>query len=267
MKQNSLLAALTLAAATLTALTGAQAAPLTETTAVQSAPDPGSPVIAYLNAGSEPVPAAESPRAVPDGWTAVEVAGPFEAYVLNRNLTKGLDVKPGSTLYLSPQEGSGILTTSAKGDKTEITGLHGNWTRIRLDKNAHRITFGRFPRRGLNGAGSRPGGWRRPGPPAPPARAAGARVPHRPTGDTSLFPRLLEGRFVPTHSLLPFHRRYAWQLVDDSGTRKVYLDISTLLQTEQIDRYVNRQVEVSGTMTALPNGKDIVVAVQSLSLK
>jgi hypothetical protein len=265
MKQNSLLAALTLTAAALTPLTGARATPLTETTAVQSRPDPAAPVIAYLKAGAEPVPAAEASQAVPDGWMAVEVAGPFEAYVPNRDLTKGLDVKPGSSLYLLPQEGSAVLTTSAKGDKTEITGLHGNWTRIRFEKSL--VGYIRSAALPLSVAGGPSPAPVTPAPevPAGPGRAAPGFGDGN--GDASLFPRLLEGQFVSTHNLLPFHKPYAWQLLDDAGVRKAYLDISTLLQTDQIDRYVNRQVEVSGTMTALPNGKDIVVAVQSLTLK
>jgi len=43
--------------------------------------------------------------------------------------------------------------------------------------------------------------------------------------------------------------------------------VSKLLQTDQIDRYVNRDVEVSGTLTALPDGRDVVVSVQSMSLR
>jgi hypothetical protein len=207
---------------------------------------------------------------------AVAVAGPFDAYVLNRDLTKGLDVKPGSFLYLTPQEGAGVLATVAPGDKTEITGLRGKWTRIKLNKDlVGYIQSG-------PGADTVSGGPPASGAMSPPvalADASGSASAPAPSaagrpapgfgvdgGGASRFPRLLEGQFVSTHNLLPLHRPYDWQLLDDSGNRRAYLDVSKLLQTDQIDRYINRAVEVSGTMSALPNG-EIVVAVESLQLK
>jgi len=227
-----------LAAAQITAL---RAAPLAETTAVQSRPDAAAPVIGTLKAGTEPVAPAAAPAATPDGWMAVTVPGPFEAYVLNRDLTKGLDVKAGSKLYLQPEETGAVLTTMSKGDKVEITGLHGRWTQVRLAKDlVGYIPAGQATPAAINGPGD---------------------------NDADLFPRLLEGRFVSTSNFLPFHKPYAWQLVDESGTRRAYLDVSKLLQTDQIDRYVNRDVEVSGTLTALPDGRDVVVSVQSMSLR
>ncbi len=252
-----------LAAAQITAL---RAAPLAETTAVQSRPDAAAPVIGTLKAGTEPVAPAAAPAATPDGWMAVTVPGPFEAYVLNRDLTKGLDVKAGSKLYLQPEETGAVLTTMSKGDKVEITGLHGRWTQVRLAKDlVGYIPAGQATPAAINGPAAAPAV------PAPVPVAAG---PGRPApgfapgdNDADLFPRLLEGRFVSTSNFLPFHKPYAWQLVDESGTRRAYLDVSKLLQTDQIDRYVNRDVEVSGTLTALPDGRDVVVSVQSMSLR
>jgi len=276
MKLNSFPAALAILVATLVPLPGAGAAPLVATTAVQARPDPAAPVITYLKAGTEPVPAAADSGPLPAGWMAVEIAGPFEAYVLNRDLTKSLDVKPGSSLYLMPQEGAGVLAVVAAGDKTEITGLRGKWTRISLKKDL--VGYIQSDSATAPGPGEPPsspaagapgamadasGSASGPAPSAAGKPAAGFGVDD---GGASHFPRLLEGQFVSTHNLLPLHRPYDWQLVDDSGNRRAYLDVSKLLQTDQIDRYVNRAVEVSGTMTALPNG-EIVVAVESLQLK
>jgi hypothetical protein len=272
MKRNSLAAALALLAAAFLPPVGAHAAPLPETTAVQARPDPAAAVITYLKAGSEPALAAPGTEITPDGWTAVTVAGPFSAYVHNRDLSKSLEVKPGSSLYLKPQEGSGVLAIAAKGDKTEITGLHGNWTQIRLDRDlVGYIQTGPLAAAvPVAGAPAAPAG-------APPAIVAAPEVPAAPGrpapgfGDadytTSRFPRLLEGRFVSTHNLLPIHRPYDWQLVDASGVRRAYLDVSRLLQTDPIDQYVNRQVEVSGTMKALAGRDDVVVIVENLRLQ
>ena len=93
------LASLLLALAATTALC---AAPLTETTAVHAKPDAGSTVITYFKAGTEPASAGDTANATA-GWMAVELPGPFEAYVLNKDLTKSLDVVPGTPLTLAPK--------------------------------------------------------------------------------------------------------------------------------------------------------------------
>ena len=79
------------------------AAPLSETTAVHTKPDRAAPAITYLKAGAEPVAVPGAMAGTPAGWMAVEVAGPFEAYVENKDLTKGLDVKPGSPRRCQPR--------------------------------------------------------------------------------------------------------------------------------------------------------------------
>ncbi|HEY4988566.1 MAG TPA: SH3 domain-containing protein, partial [Opitutaceae bacterium] len=123
-----------LAASALAWCASLEAATLSVSTAVQSQPDPSSPVIAILRAGSvQPLP-TDKVAVPPSGWTAVEVQGPFEGYVKNKDLTKQLDVHPGSKVYLGPKESAGILTVFAVGDKAEITGLRGGWTQVRLDK-------------------------------------------------------------------------------------------------------------------------------------
>src|SRR5580658_7846511 len=89
----------------LVSIGGALAAPLAQTTAVQTRPDPAAPVITFLKAGSEPVPAGDAAGIVPPGWLAVSLPGPFDGYVQNKDLTKDLNVKPGSSVRLSPDLG------------------------------------------------------------------------------------------------------------------------------------------------------------------
>jgi hypothetical protein len=110
------------------------AAPLGQTTAVHVQPDALAPVVTYLKAGSEPTLSPDSVANTPAGWMAVELQGPFEAYVLNKDLTKALDVVPGAPLTLEPKAGAGVLTKSVASDKVTITGLYGKWTQIRLDR-------------------------------------------------------------------------------------------------------------------------------------
>jgi hypothetical protein len=233
-----------------------RAAPLTATAAVQTQPDPASPVVTYLKAGSEPVPAGEGAIPAP-GWMAVDLPGPFEAYVQEKDFTKGLDVKPGSSLYLAPKSDAGVLTTAEKGDKIEITGLDGKWTQVRLDK--HLVGY-------INTA-----------PPVPvdlasaPAAAVSPAAPAvgqpAPTGEEAALPRILEGKFVSTHHFLSGHVPYDWAIVDDSGSRLAYLDLGKLLLTEQPATYAGKSVVVSGSLQDGPNGKDVVLTVESLQLK
>lgn len=260
-----------LLASTATAL----GAPLTAATAVHTKPDASTPVITVLNAGSEPVVTLGVTMAnTPADWMAVELPGPFDGYVLNKDILKSLDVREGAPIHLAPKPASGVLTTMEKADKSNITGLHGKWTQISLQK---KIT-----------GYIRVGGVA-PAPAAAPVAAAAytplAPAPVTPVaygvttagqpvamvnlgdGGSSTLPRLFQGKFVSTRS--PFHPRrpYDWALDDDSGERYAYLDVSKLLLTEQLDKYVDHHVVVYGAAKAVPGGKGIVIAVESLQLK
>lgn len=244
-------------------LAGGRASQLNQTTAVQTKPDPAAPVIAFLKAGSE-TPAGASADGVPPGWLAVAMPGPFEGYVLNRDLTKNLEVAPGGNIYLAPSLDSGVLAVAAKGDKSEITGLHGRWTQIRLEKALV--------------------GFIRVGPAAEASQVAGAAATNAPasvvdlpsgpgkaapegSGAAAAVPRSFEGRFVSTRGFLSPRRPFDWEIRDAAGDRAAYLDISKLLLTEQIDKYVDHEVVVYGGVQSVPGSRDIVVEVESLQLK
>jgi hypothetical protein len=111
------------------------AAPLTEPSAIQSQPDLTAPVLGIINPGVEPVPAPAGTEPAPAGWITVTAPGPFDGYVRNADLTKQLEVKPGTAVRAAPKPDAGVLTVFAKGDKATITGLHGAWTQVRLDKS------------------------------------------------------------------------------------------------------------------------------------
>ena len=241
-------------------LTGGRATPLQQTTAVQTKPDPAAPVITVLKAGSEPAPATAE---VPPGWMAVQVPGPFEGYVLNKDLTKNLEVKAGGEIRLAPSLDAGVLAVAAKGDDTEITGLHGKWTQVRLKKDLTGYIH-------LDAAACIPG--QSAGSPmvsaSPGSMVVISSGPGRAaTGSNVPEPRSIEGRFVSTHSLLSPRRPYDWQLDDPSGTRSAYLDITKLLLTDQIDKYIDHEVVVYGSVQPVPGSNDIVLQVESLQLK
>ena len=259
------------------------AAPLSETTAVHTKPDRTAPTITYLKAGAEPVAVPGAMAGTPAGWMAVEVAGPFEAYVENKDLTKGLDVKPGAALRLAPKADAGILAAAEPNDKSTITGLRGKWTQISLDKKltgfiqvggapGYVPPIANAPAARTPAAGSGGGGAMAPAPVAPAAygvASAGQPAPMVNLGDGggSSLPRQFAGKFATTRRLISPRRPFDWALNDDAGKRYAYLDVSKLLLTDQIEKYAGRQVVVFGAAKSAPDGRDIVIEVETLQLK
>jgi hypothetical protein len=253
------------------------AAPLTETKAVHTKPDDAAPVLRVLSAGTEPAAAAGSVASTPAGWMAVDVPGPFEGYVENKDLTKSLDVKPGTNIRLEPKADAGIVAVAEKDDKTTITGLRGKWTQISLEKNLIGYvhlggTAGYVPPIANAPATSAPGGAMSAAPVAPVGygvAGGGQPAPMVNLGDggASALPRQFAGKFVSTRRPFMPRRPYDWALNDDAGKRYAYLDISKLLLTEQIEKYADHGVVVYGTVKTTNEGKDLVIAIESLQLK
>ncbi len=236
------------------------AATLSAPTAVQIQPDPSSAVIVVLKAGTEQPAPSDKAGLAPEGWTAVLVPGPFEAYVKNKDLSKALDVVPGAAVFQSPKEGSLVLTTFEKGDKAEITGLHGSWTQIRLEKAL--IGYIKVaPAVAATPAAA-------PSSPAPaPAPAATPGAVMAGSGNPAGLSRLFEGTLDSTRNILAGHRPYPWQLSDSDGSRIAYVDLARLLLTDQLESYAGHPVVVLGTLKPIADSKDLVIDAEGLRLK
>jgi len=247
-------------------------APLAAPAAVHTKPDASSPAITFLKVGTEPTAALNAPADLPAGWIAVELPGPFEGYVENKDLTKALDVKPGTPIRLAPKADAGVLTIAEKGDKTTISGLKGKWTQLSLDKKLTGfVRVGSdpaFPGQAPASAGAPTGTT-----PAAPAQATstapGQAAPSADAGDggSSVLPRQFAGRFVSTRRALAPRRPYDYALNDDAGKRYAYVDTSKLLLTEQIEKYVDKKVVVFGAAKPVPDTKEIVIMVETLRLQ
>ncbi|MCF7687203.1 MAG: SH3 domain-containing protein [Cephaloticoccus sp.] len=258
------------------------ASPLTAPTAVHTQPFDNAAVLKVLAPSTIPEAAGINVQATtPAGWMAVMVPGPFEAYVQNNDIDKGLHVKTGSALHLEPAVTSGKLGTMEAGDKTTITGLHGKWTQINLSKsvvgyirvsnlsssqnNAPQLT--NIP------AASTAATPQTVTPPAVQSGPAPQRV--APIGPASTFgnadgaimPRYFQGKLVSTRRPFAPRRPYDWQLNDAAGVRYAYLDTSKLLLTAQILDFADHEVVVYGAPKALPDGKNIVIQAENLRLK
>lgn len=248
-----------------------RAAPLSAPTAVHLKPDAKAPVLVVLSPGTEPEPATTAIATTPAGWMAVQLPGPFDGYVLNSDIDKALNVKPGVGIHLQPGAESGVLAIMELGDKTTITGLHGKWSQIRLEK----------PVTGYIRVADSPKAS-----PAPIAAAVAAPPPARSTGaatyqtaplspapaylsdkSSGVLPRLFQGKFVSTRRPFTPRRPHDWQLNDAAGVRYAYLDISRLMLTDQIENYADRDVVVYGTAKTASDGHNLVILVETLRLQ
>jgi hypothetical protein len=260
------LATLTVALAPL-----APGAGLPATTAVHVEASTQSAVATYLKAGEEPRPAPGA--TAPAGWLAVELPGPFEVYVENKDLTKSLDVRPGAALRQAPKADAPILVTAGPAEKATLTGIRGRWTQLSLE----RPLVGFIQTSGVAPVPApvrpeTPAGATAPAPVNPGiygAATAGQAVAMVNLGDggSSSLPRQYAGRFVSTRRPFAPRRPYDYALLDDSGQRFAYLDVSRLLQTEQVEKYVDLPVNVYGTARPGPDGREIILTVETLQLR
>lgn len=261
------------------------AAPLTSTTAVHAKPHAASPVLTILSAGTEPKPATGVHEALSGGWVAIELDGTHEAYVANKDLDKDLNVKPGSVFRTLPKATAPEFGRMEPGDQVEITGYKGRYTEVKLTKRVVGYIEGWNPGVTSTRASAamttaavipqKPTPTPRPAPPQPfsqaptvPAAIAGSgQAVNLGDGGSASLPRLFQGKFVSSRSLLHPRRPYDYQLNDSAGERYAYLDVSKLLQTEQIEKYIDHTVSVYGTARQIEGTQDIVVTVESLQLR
>lgn len=249
------------------------AAPLAKPTAVHAKPEASAFTIAVLKAGTEPEVAKNPPLPAPAGWVAVELGGAHEVWVKNGDLTKTLEPKVGTALRTAPQNDAPVFSTMEKGDSVDLMGERGRWVQFRVKKRVVgyiQAESGPVTAAPIASAPA-PGGKAAatPPPPAPPvATYTGAgRAVSAGDGASAELPRLFQGTFSSTRRPLMPRRPYDWQLSDSAGARYAYLDISKLLLTEKIEKYIDHTVVIYGTAKPVPNSKDIVIEVESLQLK
>ncbi|MDQ5977795.1 MAG: hypothetical protein QG602_767 [Verrucomicrobiota bacterium] len=228
-------------------------------------PDPKSPVLVRLKAGNTILYTGDAPA----GWRRVEISGTFEGYVHARDFTKGLEVKEGGSILAAPKKDAPVLTAAQEGDKTDVVGLvnkNPDWVQIKFTKKLQGFVAT------AAAANLAPDPVLVAPPPAvSPAPAAPATNLGRPvalTGNTADLPRLFAGRLVlARRAIINPNPPYDYQLLDSNGRRFAYIDTKRLLLTDQIQAYIDREVSVTGTIRNTVDGKDLVIAAESLLLK
>ena len=245
------------------ALTAAQLAAdiLPTDTAVFAQTDPKSPVLTKLKRGTTVKVVGDAPA----GWRRIEVTDPIEAYVHNRDITKGLEVKEGAKIYAAPKRDAQLLAVAAPGDKTEITGLQGDYCQIKLEKKLQGfIAVGENVN---TPAVVSPA----PTPPASSPVTGSGTAPGRPvqlSGNTADMPRMFAGRLViAKRAIVNPNPLYDYQLMDASGRRFAYVDTKRLLLTDKIEAYLDRTIAITGTIRNTVDGRDLVISAESMQLK
>ncbi len=242
------------------------AAPLAETTPVYAQPDATAAVISSLKPGTEAAVTNDVPA--PAGWIAVILAGPHEVYAANKDVTKSLDVRVGSSYLTEAKADAPVLAIAQKDDQTEIIDYRGKWTKFRLTKPVVGYIKGSIKPAVTVASPSATTSTvtDTPAAAAPTVTAVGRAAPVG-DGASAALPRLFQGKFASTYSPLRPRRPYDFQLTDDAGARYAYIDVSKLLATEQLTKYTDRTVVIYGTARAVPGSKDMVVVAESLQLR
>jgi hypothetical protein len=152
-----------------------------------------------------------------------------------------------------------------EGDKTEITGLRSGWTQIKLSKTV----IGYID---VGGSSSAPRAAAAPPPIVPPApltMAAGQPAPVIGSGPASALPHTFQGMLVETKRFLLVgpRRDYDYQLNNTEDKRVAFLDVSKVLATQNMERYLDQLVTVSGVLKQTTDGKNLVIEVENLEPK
>jgi antitoxin (DNA-binding transcriptional repressor) of toxin-antitoxin stability system len=232
-------------------------------TAVFAQTDPKSPVLARLKAGATVTVVGEAPA----GWRRVEIEGPFEAYAKSRDITKGLEVRDGGNIYAAPRKDAQLLAVAAPGDKSEVIGLAGgDWVQVKLEKKLQGfIAVGEAAN---IAADPKPVAPITPAPATPTGPVTTVGRPVAMSGNTADTPRLFAGTLVlARRPILNPNPPYDYQLTDSNGRRFAYVDTKRLLLTDRIENFLDRDISVTGTVRNTVDGKDLVIAAESMSLK
>ncbi len=170
-----------------------------------------------------------------------------------------------------PKADAPVLTTKQAGDKIEITGLRPGWTQVKFDRDV----IG-FIKLGGSASAAPAAATVNAAPtaapaavPPPPAPAAGQVPPDLTSGPAGALPHLFQGMLVPTKRILLVGPRpdFDYQLNDSSGKRIAYLDVSKMLATVKMEKYVDNPVVVSGVLRQTYDGRNLVIQVVSLDLR
>ncbi len=266
--------------------TAAHASTLPTALPAYASPNDQAPVIGTAAAGSRIV-----ITPAPSGWQAVELAGPHTVYVTEKDTLKNFDVRPGAAYLSAPRPDAPVVGLAGEKDPASFANIVGRYNEFSLNKPI--VAFVRAEPTPVSPVVSAPPpAPARPAPaPAPaPALAPTAPIsPPAPDYEATLRndipatspvspgrgvepgePRLARtffGTLASTRSAFRPRRPHDFQLNDSAGQRVAFIDVSRLMQTEQIDAFVGRPVTIFGTAQVVGPSNDVVIQAETLKLQ
>lgn len=255
----------------------AHAATLPAPLPAYASPDDRAPVL-----GTAPAGAPLASIAAPAGWQAVELAGPHTVYVTEKDTLKNFEVRPGAAYLSAPRPDAPVIGLAGEKDPADFADIAGRYNKFSLRKPV--VAYVRVQPAAVAPVAPvavAPA----PAPAAPAPRAPAAPAPYEAVlrddipasspatpgrGVAAGEPRLARtffGTIESTRSALRPRRPHDFQLNDAAGQRIAYIDVSRLLQTEQINAFVGRPVVIFGTAQAVGPGSDIVIQAETLKLQ
>jgi hypothetical protein len=221
---------------------------------------------AFLMAPAEPVQLSDSERKA--GWEAISFLDQLRGFVRRNDLTKDLKVAPGAAVYLTAQADPGQLVTRARAnDLFEVERLAGDWVEV-----SFRLPVTAFVRSAPQTAPAARGD-RVESVQLQDEPAARAESPRRPVvSDRSAIPsdgmlRSFQGQLSQPRALFGRQPPYPFQMVDASGNRIAYLDLSKLLITTPMEHFLGREYEFQGKAEPIEGRRDFVIRVERMFRK
>lgn len=238
----------------------AHAAGVSEATPLRLQPDANAPVIGTLPAGTAYTPltnaelTAEGVAVSSPGWVGIHYAGPFFGFADNESVAKDLVLHPAAEVHARPEAASPVIHTVGAGEKVEVVEPAAGWVKVVFRND--RIVFLQSNTVAAPAADKE-------GP--APAAVSTPPVVVAPDPDKTE-PQLIRGYLLEARPVWRSGRKYGYQLVGEDNQRLALLDFSALLQSEPIETFKNRLVEVYGARINVPDVKDIVIRAETLSL-
>lgn len=260
---------------------------IAEERSVHLQPTTESPVIgavaedAFLIAPADPVDLSDRERE--EGWEAISFLDDFNGFVKRSNLSKDLEVTSGSRVYTAAAEDSdSVITRAGENDIFEVERLSGNWAEVSFRKPVTGFILADdgnpAPREAADEIDDSEAleevaaidDVELAEEEAQPEQHADER--QRPASRRSAVSsngmlRSFQGQLSEPRTFFGRKPPYPFQIVDSSGSRIAYVDLSKLLITTPMEHFLGRPYEFYGKAEPIEGRRDFVIRVERMYRK
>ncbi|HLS29002.1 MAG TPA: hypothetical protein VK041_10155 [Opitutales bacterium] len=240
-------------------------------------PSEDAPVIGTLPKGafvmSPTQPAELSDRQRAEGWEAISYLDHLQGFVQRTDLTKDLFVQTGARIYSHERSDPRYLLTLAEAeDHYEIENLTANWVEVSFRKPITafiRSDDSNSPSPVGIGTASQSDGDLFDSPAEQKESVAKQEPSRAPVATKSAISddsilRTFEGWLGTPRSFFGRKPLYPYQIVDASGNRIAYLDLSRLLITTPLEHFIGRKFLFYGRAEPIEGKRDFVIRVEQM---